>query len=554
MIKNYTSKYFGFFTFLVLILVSNIGQAQNVTWDGTSWSPNPPTITKNAIFTGNYTSTADIVAKAVTVTNGAIVTISGGVSAHTFTVANGITVDVGSKLVFENNASLLQNNVSAVNTGSINFKRNATPMRGLEYTYWSSPVVGQTLVGFSPLTRADRYHSFNATTNAWVNESAANTMEATKGYAVRAPENFTSTPQIFNGEFIGVPNNGDLPTNVVAFNPALLNYNFIGNPYPSAISVANLFVSPTLGTLYFWTHNTAIASNVFTTNDYAIRTRTTGTAAISGGTVPGDYIAAGQGFFASAGTTTTFLFTNSMRVAGNNAQFYKNAQAVPLNYYVHLNLTNTLGAFKQIAFGYEEGATNGYDFGTDALASTEGAITFYSMIPTYTSGFGIQGREYPWNINDIVDLGFNATIAGDYTITIDHVNTFFDDKDIFLEDTSNGTYHNLKISSYNFNTAVGTFNSRFKIHYLNPLLSNNDFTINENAVFVNANNNEIVVNSTSEKIKSIQVYDVLGRLIFDKKYANENKFVIENIQKQNQALIIKTELENNQIVTKKLIF
>ncbi|SFA99675.1 hypothetical protein SAMN05660845_1217 [Flavobacterium swingsii] len=554
MIKNYTSKYFGFFTFLVLILVSNIGQAQNVTWDGTSWSPNPPTITKNAIFTGNYTSTADIVAKAVTVTNGAIVTISGGVSAHTFTVANGITVDVGSKLVFENNASLLQNNVSAVNTGSINFKRNATPMRGLEYTYWSSPVVGQTLVGFSPLTRADRYHSFNATTNAWVNESAANTMEATKGYAVRAPENFTSTPQIFNGEFIGVPNNGDLPTNVVAFNPALLNYNFIGNPYPSAISVANLFVSPTLGTLYFWTHNTAIASNVFTTNDYAIRTRTTGTAAISGGTVPGDYIAAGQGFFASAGTTTTFLFTNSMRVAGNNAQFYKNAQAVPLNYYVHLNLTNTLGAFKQIAFGYEEGATNGYDFGTDALASTEGAITFYSMIPTYTSGFGIQGREYPWNINDIVDLGFNATIAGDYTITIDHVNTFFDDKDIFLEDTSNGTYHNLKISSYNFNTAVGTFNSRFKIHYLNPLLSNNDFTINENSVFVNTNNNEIVVNSTSEKIKSIQVYDVLGRLIFDKKNANENKFVIENIQKQNQALIIKTELENNQIVTKKLIF
>ena len=84
--------------------------------------------------------------------------------------------------------------------------------------------------------------------------------------------------------------------------------------------------------------------------------------------------------------------------------------------------------------------------------------------------------------------------------------------------------------------------------------TNNNFTINKNAVFVNANNNEIVVNSTSEKIKNIQVYDVLGRLIFDKKNANENKFVIESIQKRNQALIIKTELENNQIVTKKLIF
>ena len=84
--------------------------------------------------------------------------------------------------------------------------------------------------------------------------------------------------------------------------------------------------------------------------------------------------------------------------------------------------------------------------------------------------------------------------------------------------------------------------------------TNNNFTINENSVFVNVNNNEIVVNSTSEKIKNIQVYDVLGRLIFDKKGTNENKFVITNIQKQNQALIIKTELYNNQVVTKKLIF
>jgi hypothetical protein len=201
-----------------------------------------------------------------------------------------------------------------------------------------------------------------------------------RGYAIRSPDNFTSTPQVFNGEFIGVPNNGDIPTNVIAFNPGLLNYNFIGNPYPSAISVISLLDNSNLGTMYFWTHNTAISGNSFTTNDYAIRTRTTGTAAISGGAAPGLFIAAGQGFFASAATTTTLTFTNSMRVAGNNTQFYKNTQALPLNYYVHLNLTNTLGAFKQIAVGYEELATNGYDFGTDALASTEGAITFYSLI------------------------------------------------------------------------------------------------------------------------------------------------------------------------------
>ena len=68
----------------------------------------------------------------------------------------------------------------------------------------------------------------------------------------------------------------------------------------------------------------------------------------------GLYVAAGQAFFASAGTTSTINFTNAMRVAGNNAQFYRSAQNVPLNYYFHLNMTNTLGAFKQIAIGYQE--------------------------------------------------------------------------------------------------------------------------------------------------------------------------------------------------------
>ena len=549
MIKNYTSKYFSFFSLLLLVLVSNISQAQTATWTG-FWDISPD-ITTDVVFTANYTSIGGISAKSVSVSGGAQVTIA---SNHTFTIENNITVAVGSNLIFETNASLLQTNPIAINTGNINYKRDSSPMKYFEYTYWSTPVAGETLVSFSPLTSPSRYHSFNTTTNAWVNEVPTNVMQFGRGYAVRSPDNFTSTPQVFNGEFIGVPNNGNIPTNVIAFNPGLLNYNFIGNPYPSAISVISLLDNSNLGTMYFWTHNTAIAGNSFTTNDYAIRTRTTGTAAISGGAAPGLFIAAGQGFFASAATTTTLTFTNSMRVANSNSQFYKNSQVVPLNYYIHLNLTNTLGAFKQIAFGYEELATNGYDFGTDALASTEGAITFYSLISPYTFGFGIQGRSYPWDINDVIDLGFNATIAGDYTIAIDHVNTFFDTQDIFIEDTNSGTYHNLKTSPYNFNTAVGVYNSRFKIHYFDPALSNNEYVVNANSVFINTDNNEIKINSTSEKIKSFQVYDVLGRLLFEKQNANENTISITSIAKQNQALILKIELENQQIVSKKLIF
>lgn len=534
--------------------------AVTTTWNGSSWSNGAPNINKQVAFTSSFTSSANIEACSISVSNGAVVTIAGGATPHTLTVENNITITgVGSKLIFNNNASLLQTNSAAVNNGDITFKRDATPMRNFEYTYWGSPVAGQILAGFSPDTDPDNYFLFNPApaTNTWIPVDGTATMESGKGYAIRAPESFDTTLQTFNGEFIGEPNNGDIPQNVVQFDPGILNYNLLSNPYPSAIDTNMLLDNSNLGALYFWTHKTAISNNVFTTDDYAIRTRTTSTAAVSGGIAPGMTIASGQGFFASASSNATINFTNSMRVSGNNSQFYRSTQSPqtePLNYYIHLNLTNISGAFKQIAIGYQDLATNGYDFGTDALASTQGAITFYSMIPPMTVGFAIQGRSLPWGIIDQIPLGFNASVAGDYTIAIDHFNPYFSDKNIMLEDTSNGTFHDLKLASYNFTTAIGAFNSRFKLVYQNTVLNTVDFTNLKSEIFVYNQNDQIGINSTSEKIATIEIYNVLGQLIFEEKNINQKTFLISKLVNQNQALIIKATLENGQTIAKKLIF
>ena len=541
---------------LSILFLSNIAQSQTTTWSGT-WDNGIPDNTKNAVFTADYTSAGNMDAKSVLVSNGAQVTIS---SNDNITIQNNIDVSgVSSRLIFENNASLIQINSAATNTGNINYKRNATPMRQFEYTYWASPVSGQILGSFSPLTNSNRFYTFNGnpTANNYVVESTSNTMLPSTGYVIMAPGNYTAIPQIYNAEFIGTPNNGNYATPVFAYDISIKNYNLIGNPYPSAISTASFFAgNPNLGTLYFWTHNTAISNNVFSSTDYALRTQTVGTAAISGGAAPGNYIAAGQGFFASSGTNGFINFDNSMRVANFNTQFFRNNQpnqTIPLNYYFWLNMTNTDGVFKQMALGYQMNATNGYDFGIDAGAAAGTYINFYSLIGN--NPFAIQGRAYPWNINDVIPLGYSSTLAGNFNIAIDHNDTFFDDKDVFLKDLTTQTFYNLKNGPYNFTTAVGTgFNSRFEIHYINGSLSNNDFYLNPNSVFVNKNGNEIEVNSSLQKIKSIQVYNLLGQMIFEQKSNSLNKIVISNMIKQNQALIIKIELENAQIVSKKIVF
>src|SRR5574343_96941 len=529
--------------------------AMTTTWNGTSWDKGEPNANKNVVFTGNYASTAGFNACSISVTNNTVVTIN---ATHTVTVENGVTVDVGSNFIFENNASLLQTNASAVNVGNITYKRNAAPMRQYEFTYWGSPVVGQVLNVFSPLTLGDKFYSFNAVSNQWVIENQLNAMTPGKGYAIRAPQGYTSTPQIFSGAFVGVPNNGNVVVPVEAYNVSLGNYNFLSNPYPSAISVVSLVNNSSLGSFYFWTHNTPINANVFTADDYAVRTKFIGVAAVSGGASPSAYISAGQGFFAQSNATGNVTFTNSMRVANNNTQFYKNSnantstQTDPDFYFMWLNMTNSGGAFKQLALGYLDGATDGFDNGIDAPSAAGTYISFYTLIGT--APYAINGKAYPWDIDDTLAIGYTSTLNGSFDIAIDHFDTFFNDKDVFIEDTSNGTYHNLKISPYTFTTAIGTFDSRFVLHYQDLSLSNDDFSGNENSVYVFKENNQPKIVSTKSNITSVIVYDMLGRIVLSKDKINTSEVVLSDLIANNQALIIKTTLENNVTVAKKFIF
>ena len=119
---------------------------------------------------------------------------------------------------------------------------------------------------------------------------------------------------------------------------------------------------------------------------------------------------------------------------------------------------------------------------------------------------------------------------------------------------SNGTFHNLKNSAFSFSTAVGTFDTRFKIHYQDTSLSNDDFAGNENSVYVFKENNQPKIVSTKSNISNVIVYDTLGRIVFSKDKINTSEIVLSNLIANNQALIIKTTLENNVTVAKKFIF
>lgn len=230
------------------------------TWDGSAWSNGVPLRNVAAIFTGNYTSTADLEACSVTVNAGADVTIATG---NTLIVGGSVTVIGSGTLTINNNAALRQIDASAVNTGNIIVKRNSAGMVRLDYTAWSSPVSGQQLQAFSPNTLANRFYEYlytgTTTPTAYQSVSATTNFLKGKGYMIRAANDWPVTSTIFNGQFTGVPFNGDVTMSLGK------GYNLLGNPYASPMNATKFLDDnpSTVGALYFWTHTVPASGGIY---------------------------------------------------------------------------------------------------------------------------------------------------------------------------------------------------------------------------------------------------------------------------------------------------
>jgi hypothetical protein len=218
---------------------------------------------------------------------------------------------------------------------------------------------------------------------------------------------------------------------------------------------------------------------------------------------------------------------------------------------IWLNLSNNHGGFSQILVGYAQGATLGWDRGLDGEALAGNAVKFYSF--TEDKKLTIQGRPWPFTQEDIVPLGFKATAQDNCTIGIDHLDQEFNNQNIYLEDRLLNVIHNLKLAPYSYTSENGTFDNRFVLRYTETTLSNEEVANPEASVIVYADN-KVTVSSSSEPIKDIVVYDVLGRKTGEYNNVNAKDFELLNFTKTNSALIVRITLENNAKITKKVVF
>ena len=467
-----------------------------------------------------------------------------------------VRVVTGGSLTFQNNAPLVQINDGAVNSGSITVNRTSSALKRLDYTLWSSPVANQGLTAFSPATIANRIYTYNATSTGSTAFPIINGIGAYsvvsgnfglgRGYLIRMPNNHPTTATVWNGVFSGVPNNGVVN---VSLNTGGQGFNSIGNPYPSPINLTTFFsVNSTVGsTAYLWRRTNDI--NLVNNSGYA--TWTSGTfvpgSNYTGSGVFTGVLQTGQGFVVKA-TGGSVVFNNSMRAVNTANQFFR-GQADE-RHTVWLNLSNPAGDFAQMATGYRTNASNAVD-SFDGLNFNDGNLSIGSYLDN--SNYIIQGRALPFDAADVIPLTFKTSIDGNYSIAIDHADGMFTESQaVYLKDVSTNTITDLRTNAYNFATLAGTVNNRFELVFQRAL--KNDTSIaNESGIVVYKNNFDIVVNSGNAIIKNVKIYDMRGRLLFEKVNINATEIRM-NLLGSSQIILVKTTLDDGQVITKKVIY
>lgn len=610
-----------------------------VTWNGIAWSNiTGPDLTTQAIISGNYDTNINTSFSACTLTvdNNATLNIDNNDFVQ---VENELIISAGSTITVQPSGAFVQNNDASTNniSGNITVSKTTSPLNNwFEYTYWSSPVSGETIgngLFESQITRRFVYNGENyldatqETNNdnatlpgqddiddngddwQWVDASVI--MQPGVGYAATHRESlfvgppFSSPPYQFDYTFEGPFNNGIINVPIYRNDSELndSNWNLIGNPYPSAIDAdlflaanSNINASVTTatgstidGAIFIWSQNTAPSETAngneglnFADGDYSI---INGMGEVPGGDGDTPFIAAsgirvipsGQAFFVSMSNgataslvsgdvwTADVVFNNSMRVFGadDNTKFFKNTSSKNSSNTINklsVRLTSNNGVFNQILVGYTDKATDAYDgmyFDAIKNLSSNTSSALYSLIENSDKKFAIQGKASNSLDNDeIIKLGFKTSIdvATIYILSVAQFQgDFLSNNNVYLKDNLTSTIHNLSDSDYNFTSEVGEFNDRFEIAFSAAALSNEDFESHENTIkIVQLDDSNIKFTSEASTFKSIEIFDLLGRSLYQLKgESNSESYNLSPLK--DSVYIANIELANGTAISKKFI-
>jgi hypothetical protein len=254
------------------------------------------------------------------------------------------------------------------------------------------------------------------------------------------------------------------------------------------------------------------------------------------------------------------IFTNEMRLVGENDQFFKGerqkkskTKEVTRNQRdrLWLNLKNDKGGFNQLLIGFLEEAGPDFDYGYDARRFEGGnPISFYSKVGE--EKLVIQARE-SFKRSLSIPLGFRTRVAPrTFSIEIANSEGVLESEQILLRDLKLNILHDLSTGPYEFYVETsGEQSERFLIEFEEESVLNVSEYEKEKDWVAFAKNNLCFVRAP-ERIIQIRVYNVLGALIHESfPYSSQFEIPLKGV-KHGEILLIDVFDESGGRQSKKI--
>ena len=148
-----------------------------------------------------------------------------------------------------------------------------------------------------------------------------------------------------------------------------------------------------------------------------------------------------------------------------------------------------------------------------------------------------------------VPLGYQVLSSGTYTIQID-AEYLDQDFDIILEDRYNGSFTDLRQSSYTFTTNPTEENDRFFLNIQSRnTLSVSDIELANEQTNVLFDGDELKTITKRTDFETIALYDISGKQIIQRDYTDS----VAIPQLSKGIYIVKLTTENGIVVSKKIL-
>jgi hypothetical protein len=388
-------------------------------------------------------------------------------------------------------------------------------------------------------------------------------------------------------DFRGKPNDGNISVGVDTG-----KFTLTGNPYPSALHVNEFLLdisnAACTGIAYYWEQDKSVNSHVLLAyrggygtyspmgilpidvgiyvpayfNSYNID----GTLNTAGLTTSLDiqrkYAPVGQGFMVRGASNGSVLLKNIHRKYYKESELYSQFErsvttSSPIDgmnslSYIRLNTIIDNANTKQLALAFATQATDGVDRGIDALSPVSNNLPNDVYFFLDNDKYVIQGVSF--DIAKRIPIGVKAAGNTNFKFYIPETVNFDENQMVYLYDSQDGIYHDIKNSNYEITLSAGIYNNRFELTFQGNQLENSG-NIKNDFVIVQNNTTEMltVSNPNLLNVRSVILYDLTGKQIFEKQKLATQEIYQFSTNGLSEAVYLVELIADNRKISQKII-